>query len=397
MGFDVNKKVIEEDECEAFAVALLKNGVAEESEIDGNTLIVKELGAKVKVRVMQILREKENESDRCFVQIQYMIEHEMFDEPVMEGLAGVGKTLRGAVAVSVYNFISVAFCGFRKCVTGRSMTSFHTTFQGKSHSWKVFDSCATALNDKNDPDNKEMEKYWEVWDVLKRYLPNYMGAKKAYWINVYCARREDGVAIGEVRINNRSCRELCNLFSEAAMEFPEGVLSSVKRFYYITQEDSTYEPYPHTYEEVEACVLKTLDILRECVKAERYHEYHKKVFEAFEDKSLASELLAFIPEICARGAYNDVGYAEYIGVRRPSDSEMELVSLSQFTSYYWIEKALLNALKNEKLDKDLYMTCISLSGTFRAVGELKQTRPNDDLTQEDLCFSIEVSDDYIVR
>lgn len=395
MGFDVNKKVIEDNEAEDFAVALLKNGVAEESEIEGNTLIVKELGAKVRLRVMQILREKEQE--RVFVQIQYAIEHENFDEPVMEGLAGVGKTLRGAVAVSVYNFISVAFCGFRKCVTGKSMTTFKTSFEGESHSWQVFDSCAAALNDKNDPDNKEMEKYWEVWDVLKRYLPTYMGAKKSYWINVYCAKREDGVAIGEVRINNRSCRELSNLFSEAAAEFPEGAMSSVKRFYYITQDEATYVPYPHTFEEVEAAVLKTLEILKECLKAERYYEYQKKVFEAIEDQSLAAELLAFIPEICARGAYNDVGYAEFIGIRRPSDKEMEMVSLSQVTSYYWVEKALLNALKSEAIDKDLYMTCITLSGTFRAVGELKQTRPNDDLTQEDLCFSIEVSDDYKVR
>lgn len=395
MSFDVNKKVIEDEECEAFVLALLKNGIAEESVVEEDCLKVAELGATIRVKVSEIKHDEKQE--HCLVHIQYAIEHEMFDEAVLEGLAGMGKTLKGAVAVSVYNFLTIAFCGFRKCVTKKYMTDFKTTFQGKEHLWHVSDSCSSVLDGKDDPENEELQKYWEVWDVLKRYMSKFLGTKKVYWINVYCARREDGATIGEVRINNHPCRELCNLFSEAATEFPEGGFRSVKRIYYITQDDSTYEPYPHTFEQVADYVQQTLDILKDCVKRERYQEYHKKVFETIKDQHLAAEILAFVPEICARGAYTDVGYAEYIGVRKPSDKEMELVSLSQFTSYYWIEKALLKLLAQEKLDKDLYMTCISLSGTFRAVGELKRSRPNEDLSQEDLCFAIEVANDYEVR
>lgn len=395
MEFDVNKKVIEDDECEAFVLALLKNGIAEDSVLEEHCLRVPSLGATLRVRVSEIRHDDKKE--HCLVHIQYAIEHEMFDEAVLEGLAGMGKTLKGAAAVSVYNFLTAAFCGFRKCVTNKYMTDFKTTFQGKEHMWRVSDSCASVLEGKDDPENEEMKGYWEVWEVLKKYMSKLLGTKKTYWINVYCARREDGATLGEVRINNRPCRELCNLFSEAAQEFPEGAFRSVKRFYYITQDDATYEPYPHTYMQVADYVMQTLDILKDCVKRERYQEYHKKVFESISDRALAAELLAFIPEICARGAYTDVGYAEYVGVRKPSDKEMELVGLSQFTSYYWIERALLKSLADGRFDKDLYMTCISLSGTFRAVGELKRTRPDEDLSQEDLCFAIEVANDYEVR
>jgi hypothetical protein len=395
MSFDVNKKVIEDSECLDFVLALLKNGIAEDSEIGEDFIRVEQLGVTIRPKVSEI----RHTEDKCMVHIQYAIEQELFDEPVLEGLAGIGKTLKGAVALSVYNFITIALCGMRKCVHKNYMTEFKSEFQGKEHIWHVSDSCASVLNDKaDDPENEELQKYWEVWEVLKNYMPKFVGGKKTYWLNIYCAKREDGVTIGEVRLNNRPCRELSNIFSEAAQNFPDdGGLKSLKRFYYITQDDSTYEPYPLTMQEVEEATYQTLSILEECVKEERYHEYHKKVREAVSDKFLAMELLAFIPEICARGAYSDVGYAEYIGIRKPSDKEMELVSLSQFTSYYWIEKILVKALTTGKMSRDLYMTCISLSGTFRAVGELKKKSPDQDLSQADLCFAIEVSDDYVVR
>lgn len=395
MSFDVNKTVIEDDECQEFIYALLQNGIAEKTEITEDSIKVMELEAEIKVRVSEI----RHGEDKCFVHVYYSIENPMFDEPVLEGLAGMGRTLKGAVALSVYNFVTTAFCGFRKCVTGKYMTNFDSRFQGKEHKWHVSDSCPSLLNDgTDDPESEDLKKYWEVWEVLKRELPKYLGTKKVYWLNVYCAKREDGVTIGEVRLNNRPCRELCNMFSEAAQNFPEdGSLKSLKRFYYITQDDSTYEAYPYTSQQIEEYTLKTLEILEDCVKTEHFNEYHKRVREAVGDRSLAVELLAFIPEICARGAYNEIGYAEYVGVRRPDSKEMELINMSQITSYYWIEKSLANALATKRLSQDLYMTCISLSSTFKAVGKMKMAAPDKDLSQEDLCFAMNVPADYVVR
>lgn len=395
MGFDVNKKVIEDSECLDFILALLKNGIAEESVIEDGCIRIPELNSTVRPSVSDIKHGKDN----CVVHVYYSIENDSFDEPVLEGLAGIGKTLKGAAALSVYNFVTIAFCGFRKCINKKYMTDFESEFQGKKHKWHISDSCSGVINDESDdPENEELQKYWEVWEVLKKYVPKYVGNKKYYWLNVYCARREDGVTIGEVRLNNRPCRELCSIFSEAAQNFPEdGSLKSLKRIYFITQDDSTYEPYPYTVKQIEEYTMKVLNILDDCVKNDRFNEYQKRVKEEIEDKFLAAELLAFIPEICARGAYNDVGYAEYIGIRKPNVQGMELVNMSQVTSYYWIEKCLINALSTKKLDKDLYMTCVSISSTYRAVAQMKKEDPKKDLSQEDLCFAIGVSDDYIVR
>lgn len=395
MGFDVNKKVIEDSECKDFVLALINNGIAEETIVEEDCVRIPELNAVVKVRVSDI----KHANDKCMVHVYYTIEHPDFDEPVLEGLAGVGKTLKGAAALSVYNFVTIAFCGFRKSITGKYMTDFESEFQGKKHEWHVSDSCAELLNDGNDdPESEILMKYWEVWEVLKKHMPDYVGNKKKYWINVYCAKREDGVTIGEVRINNRPCRELCSIFSKAAQDFPEdGTLKSLKRFYYITQDDSTYEPYPYTREQVEEFTLKTLDILDECVKTEHFNEYQKKAKEAINDENLSTEILAFIPEICARGAYSEVGFADYIGIKRPDTKGMELINMTQITSYYWIEACLANALVSKRLSQDLYMTCVSISSTFRAVGELKKQNPGKDLSQEDLCFAVAVPADYEIK
>lgn len=396
MSFDVNKKVIEDSECLDLTLALICNGIAEECVIEDGCVKIPSLKATVKAKVMGIKHNKKE--GICYADIMYSISHESFDEEVLEELTGFGKSLKGAVAVSVYNFVSITFCGFRKAVTGKYMTHLETTFQSKQHKWHVSDSCAKMLNDgSDDPENADCYGYFEVWEAIKKVLPKYLGNKKYYWINIYGAKSENGSVVAKVTINNRTCKELSNLFAEAVGDFEDEKFSSIKRFYYITQDESTYKPYPYSRKEIEESTIKVLRILEDCVKKEQFLEYHKRVKEAISDKYLAIEFLAFIPEICAINAYTDVGFAEYIGIRRDGVSDMELVNISQFTNYYWIERALLSALQTGKMSSDLYNTCISISTTYRAVVNLRKENKNADLTQEELCFAFGAPTDYIVR
>lgn len=373
------------EEAAEFLLRNLHGYFETEDIIEGNRLILPEWDISVIPGVAEI---KKN-----LVNTYYYIQSPDWDRTLYECSVAVGADMHQAMGMAQGGFIFGIADAIKAMMHNENPRELETEFAGNTHKWKVYLGNIVGMGQV--PDDTLADIYWEA---LREGIAKRIGNQKLCYVKIYGANIGDGNYTGECRINDIKIDELSGIVENMVKAWGTEQFGSHKQFFMIKQEKTTILDYPFTLEEIEDKTEIAMRLFEDCETEEEYEMFWKKLIQAVGDKNLAWELYAFIPEICAQNAFDEIAFPETIAVYAP-DGSTEYYK-TQLASYYPILDGVFRTFNKGVLkDADkVYRQYISISSIWSVICSAKEQ--GYDLTQEkggQLCIMFNPEDDYRVR
>lgn len=294
----------------------------------------------------------------------FFITHDLFDEPLCEYSQGMGPDASAAVASCTEQFITVVLYSV---LTAFGCEGDHTVtaeYGGRDRTFRR--SCTALTYSIGACDHEQVD----LFSIIEKQLPEYLGAKKAYWLKLYAVCYNDEVSC-EVRINGAVMPELSKrLYAYTELWQNRQRFHSEKQFILLLDEDreSTNTPVPP--EKVISLACKSIELLGK-VTSERTHDIAMKNIRelCMPHATLAHELRAMIPEIYT---------CRLLGLRQGDDLKLMLgdaeitLKKSQLRIFGYIEQGVGMYLNEKAPTNDLSMNILRMSSLFSAVNEAVQ-------------------------
>ncbi|MBO4877918.1 MAG: hypothetical protein J5501_07935 [Ruminococcus sp.] len=353
------------------------------AEFADNTVTFPEYGLKITLRA----GEPSQINSSYTIQLIYILEHEYFEEKMTESVAGFGDTLYAAMKMGaesfctgVLHFILIALkCEGEDTVTAKVMNDEQVfrvpCTMGMFHVGEQFMTGG------------------DFWHLLRDEITGYLGKKKAYWIKLYAAWAGDHLTC-EARINNIMYPELTEalrkVVKKPAQPIPYG---ADKQFILLIQKDDTYQPAPYTQDQVKDLVYDTIERMKEIDSSESYTAVTNAVFNDCPVKSLAREMITFIPEIYCCVVLNTGERDSIIAHDDDTDTNWEM-KRSQLRGYGWIDGAVYRYIREKAPSKEDNMKILGISSRFKAAYQaITQGAKLEDLVFGEMMYRIDK--DYI--
>jgi len=271
-----------------------------------------------------------------------------------------------------------------KSLDNSSKNTITSETGGKKHIFYIPSGCFTAIAGEQNPDSSEL------YHVVKNIIPEYLGSKKTYWIKLF-ASCSGGKVFCDASVNNSSCFQLTSLLEQYA----DGWINkqkyhSEKEYLLIIQDDSTYQPYPFTFDQVRDYTLKTIELIK---NTDNINKIVDNVINICGDSNLATDLCLFIPEIYC-SAVMRIKETDDITINTGIQSFS--LKKTQIISYGYIESIINSYLADVRPSTDESMKIIRFSAKLSAVNQaLNNGSEINDLILSGSSFN--VNGDYILR
>ncbi len=348
-----------------------------------NTVTFPEYGLTVKLRMGEMTPINSNYT----VQMIYILEHEYFEENMTESVAGFGSTPYAAMKMGaesfctgVLHFILAALkCDGEETVTAKVMNDEQIfrvpCTMGMFHVGERFMSGG------------------DFWHLLKDQIVGYLGKKKAYWIKLYAAWSGDHLTV-EARINNTVYPELTEELRKVVRKPAEPIpYGADKQFILLIQKDETYEKAPYTHDQVKDLVYDTIERMKEIDSSESYNAIAGRIYDDCPVKSLAREMIAFIPEIYCCVVLNTGERDGIIALDSNTGKQWEM-KRSQLRGYGWIDGAVYRYIREKAPSKEENMKILGISSRFKSAYQaITKGAKLEDLVFSEMMYRID--EDYI--
>lgn len=379
------KNKLQQQYSQHLLLKLLSGALTEENNLQKGTVHLPEYDLSIRPELNEV-----KHSNGVFLAVVYYHAHcPEFEEPFFECVMAAGSTLNEALEQAVSGFIFSAMCGIRHFLRREAEYELETTFGGRTLKWEVCKSCLALMGDEQ---GISQDGYWEI---IREGLAGRMGNHRVNYIKVYAAKLADGTVTGECRINDIDSPELGALVAQKAAEWPlQEILHSQKQFFWLRQMEETYEPYPHTREQVREFTRQAVELFASCDN-ERYEHFTELLTEQIGDKYLAQELYRFLPELCAEHYFEQKGVTPAERLILSIGGKQEAVYKSNLTPYYWIRQRLLDGIYNGEISKETYRYYIGSSATYSSA--CKALEQNEDLSKCTFMTICPMDSDYKVR
>ena len=350
-----------------------------------------------------------NNEEESIVYIYYRICSERLEEPIFLTSPGNGKNLEQAIKRSVFVFLSttmevlleVFHCNYPHL----QKETLNVEMEKKKYLFDVYISNLIEYTEKGITGKVYNE---EMWNGIKEELREYLGKKKLYWIGLYGAKLYENMTIGEVSINNISCKNLNEKIEEVMRKKEKmdtkyfGMLQQYQQCICVMRKMKQYEPYPYTKEEIRTIVEETFLLLkqekeRKEGKEEIWTEYYKILMEKYGDKMLVTELLAFLPEICAQVKYIELDFSEKIGILKSGEQDVIFVYKTKITPYFWLEEKVAELYLSNQLDQSVFEHFVAMSDTKKKMEERKTEGQELELDTKIGASIVPVDREYMLR
>lgn len=295
------------------------------------------------------------------VQLIFILKHQMFQEELMEPVAGAGATFDEAVEEGVKNFVESVLDGIMKALKNEGGEEVKASLLDKTHRFTYYKSNIVKQG------NKVSGESIDFWQLLGENIVRRIGNKKIYLIKVYAAKTANAVSC-ECRINGMVYPNFTKQLNEVASSWEiDGAIYSERQFFVLVQEEESYVPYPLTKKEVDSYTLNALLLYRECNSEAAYRELFDKILEICPNKSLATELYSFIPEIFTEIIFSDVYYSDEILLIR--GEERYNIFRHQLTSYDWIYNVVDRTIRAGYFEKSQVDPIIRCSASLNSIND----------------------------
>lgn len=316
-----------------------------------------------------IQRISTGQNGRYSVEMLFVMTHALFDEPLCEYTAGLGDSKEAAMRTGAEQFCSVILLPVLSALGCTEGHRIETELDGKKLIFRrPCNNMMFSMGVKN-PAAKDL------WEIVEKEIPQYLGTKNAYWIKLY-ACCYDGELNCEARINGAVFPELTRKLDEYVLGWEDRQnFHSEKEFLLLLREDweaqSSKEQIERSSEEVKAITVQAVEALSAVVDEATEETAMKKLYAlSGGDKNFLWELQSFIPEIYTFLCLN-LANADGLLLNRDG-KEALAVKKSQIRNYGYIEQGIQRYLQEMNPDREASLNVMCLSAVFRAVNQAVQ-------------------------
>lgn len=307
---------------------------------------------------------KINNNGVFVAQMIFTLSHPLFDTPLIESVASVGKSQDDAILNATDNFctnVLLVIISTLKCQDNQPM---EVNLLGKKHIF--YKNCfndVLSLGEKN-PKSKPL------WDLVEDIIPTYLGTKKFYWLKLFVGVSNNQITC-EARLNNIIYDNLSKPLKEYANSWiNKKDFHSEKQFILLVQDNSTYQQAPFTKNQVVDYTKQVIPLFESIRSQSDYDAIKDKIFEITKDSNLTTELNSLIPEIYCKFALKVENQITDKIMLFNGNSSITEISTSQMRSYNYIEETILSHIFDEKPSRENIMNAISCSSMFSCINNM---------------------------
>lgn len=349
----------------------------------------------IEPKIVQI--EKKN-SILCTV--YFYVKAPLFEDVFFESSSSIASDEHKAIEISSDNFVYCALQGILDFLSGVHHHEIETSILDNK---KVFTVCESPMLGLGNIENKEdfYDDYVEfdekngyssfLWNCIYKEVPFILANNRVSFIKTYAAKMPNDDIIVECTINNIQNKTLENCVQNEIIKWDNnGEFFSIKQFFFILQSDSTYIKYPYTKEEIEYFVM---EYVLEFEKLNfNYTEFIKNITNIISDCNIREEIINFIPEICAEYAFKEAVFNDRVDVNIGHNHYNILKT--QFTSYKYIEDALIDGFSNKIFKKETFNELVHISNSYHVIYEAMQNDHNIKMNDIFVSITFNFTDEY---
>lgn len=319
--------------------------------------IIMPRGFTIDVRIGRI----EEKDDVKLLQAMFIINHDDFDEPLMDPVDAQGNTFEEAAKMAVDIFYGGIWHPLDQSMQKKNPLKVPVRYLRQHYEFEMFAQSIVRIG--------AAEKGQPVMliNFILNEMPKYLGSKKYYWVRIYLAKHKDREII-EVRINGSVCLELSKFFVDYVKSWDaENTFICEKQCaVFVNQAD---DECPFTKQTVVEGAQFVLDKLVSVDSQEKYLAMTNELEEMVGDKNLASEIRIFVPEIMAKLT---LGYQEGDSLFLMEDGSNIEFKKTQLRSYFYIQQAVIEYLSKQPPQENV-QNIVRTSVAFRELRKLIQS------------------------
>lgn len=320
---------------------------------------------------------KEDKGGIKLVQVIFIVKNDAFDEPLIDPVDAQGATEMDAAKMAADIFYAGLWHPIDQSINKKNPISVSVDFLRQHYDFDMY--CQSVVRIRAGEQKKEPVM---LVKFLMNELPKYLGSKKYYWVRIYLARmlvpgneENDNQPkvrkMIEVRVNGSVCPQLNKLMEPYIDSWgdEEGFACEKQHAIFVQRED---DKCPFDKETVMKAAEECLGSMVKIEKQEDYIELAKKLDEMTGNKSLASEIRIFIPEILAKLT---LGYQEgdslFLIEGEGDDQKQIEFKKTQLRSYFYLQQAILEFLGKRPAQEDVKKIVVN-SVAFREMMKIQK-------------------------
>ncbi|WP_157150774.1 DUF6348 family protein [Brachyspira sp. SAP_772] len=351
----------------------LHKNIQDKNKIENETIRLLTYDVTIEPKIVEL---EEKSSVLCSV--YFYIKAPILEEDFYEYCSVIANDKYKAIELVADDFVYCAFNGMIDFLNGVSHHEIDTYMLGNKKRFSVCESPIIGLGS-----SIEKEKFYDeyiknddsnnyssfLWYAISKEIPFMLANTRVNIIKVYGAKMPDGEIITECYINNNHSESIENAIIEYIDKWDnKEEFFSIKQFFFILQYDYSYKKYPYTREEIEYFVIEY--VLEFEKSHQNYDIFMSNIKNIITDKNIREEIINFVPEICTENAFKDIRFDERVKVNIGSNTYTILKS--QFTSYKYIEDALIDGFSNKIFKEETFNNLIHISNSYNTIYEAMQ-------------------------
>lgn len=351
----------------------LHKNIQDKNKIENETIRLLTYDITIEPKIVEL---EEKSSVLCSV--YFYIKAPILEEDFYEYCSVIASDKYKAIELVADDFVYCAFNGMIDFLNGVSHHEIDTYILGNKKRFSVCESPIIGLGSSIEKEkfyneyikNDENNNYSSfLWYAISKEIPFMLANNRVNIIKVYGAKMPDGEIVTECYINNNHSESIENAIIEYIDKWDNNEeFFSIKQFFFILQYDYTYKKYPYTREEIEYFVIEY--VLEFEKSHQNYEMFMSNIKNIITDKNIREEIINFVPEICTENAFKDIRFDERVKVNIGSNNYTILKS--QFTSYKYIEDALIDGFSNKIFKEETFNNLIHISNSYNTIYEAMQ-------------------------
>ncbi len=311
------------------------------------------------------------------VVLDFYLSAPQWGKQLYECCAGMGDNPGQAQAMATGSFAYSFLSGILRMERREHGIPLTTSFAGREHRWQAYISDMVNMGTANRRQGDPGEVYWELLkdDLLKR-----LGNQRLCYVKVYGAK-VNGEVTGECRVDDVKSEELSAKVARLVSQWDVDGFASQKQFFFFRQEEDTTLPARYLgaegRAELKEKVIQAVRMFHASWGKDDFDTLPARMAQAFDDPTLATECIRFLPEICAENAFREqITAPETIQLARAGQTSLDNVFYkNQLADYYPIVSSLFEAFNEgvfgEEIN-DVYRELIRYSATYSAIAQARE-------------------------
>lgn len=351
---------------------------AETKEFDYKAEVLKALNEKLKGNLydeciimprgytidVKIGKHEEKEEVKL-VQVIFIVNHDDFDEPLIDPVDAQGKNYEEAAKMAADIFYGGVWHPIEQAKEKKNPIHIPVTYLNQHYDFDMYAQSIVRIGTSTNA------KPVMLLAFIKNEIPKYLGSKKYYWLRIYLAKHKDREII-EVRVNGSVCSELHKFFKPYIDSWDASSTFICEKQYgfFVQRED---DKCPFKKDDVVNTARAALEKMVKISNRDEYMAMADELEEIAGNKDIAAEVRIFIPEILAKLT---LGYQEGDSLFLiDGDSKIEFKK-TQLRSYFYIQQVVLEFLNKRPSQEDVQKIVLN-SVAFRELKKVNQEQGHE--------------------